>query len=347
MCPHDNDIHLFYPMDWQITPRAGHDTLLAATLHWSVHGGVVQPGSSLHRSLSHMRSDLATVLAYPSSIGDTAQLISDFIGWYLLVDDHLESVNQGDLQPGRMSAVFERFLEMLFEPGASSEPTDSGLLAGAMDLGTRFRALASTAWLARFRESMRTYFYLGVLPEIIHRMRRTLPSPIEYVEIRVDSSGSYPIFDLIEIATGDELPEEIAAHPLIRKLRRAAAVTISWANDVLSFHKEGGARSALNLPHLLMADCGLTEQQALNIAVRYHNAEMRYYLSIQQEVRELAALDCALVRAWMHGLDTVMRGLLEWQLLAARYTLGRSITVRVADRVQETTSRVVGQAVGL
>ena len=186
---------------------------------------------------------------------------------------------------------------------------------------------------------MQTYFYDGVLPEINHRVRGTLPSMTEYTELRVESSGSYPIFDLIEPAIGIELPPDIAAHPLIQHARKVAAVVISWANDVLSCHKERGPRGALNLPALLVADCGLSDGQALDVTVGIHNAEMRHYLSLKQDVLKVAALDCAAVHAWLRGLDVVMRGLLGWQLEAARYTYGRQLAVRIDGAGREGCAR--------
>lgn len=337
-------IALYYPMDYDIVPDGRHEELLTATLRWSVERGVVRPASPTQRSLARMRSDLATVLAYPTAREGAAQLISDFIGWYLLLDDALESSGgPGDAMLAAMPSVFERYLEALAGARAPDSPAASHasgeLLQGALDLGARLRLLGGPAWQARFLGSMRTYFFQGVLPEMTHYARGTLPSLTEYTDLRVDSSGAYPIFDLIEVASGRELPEEIAAHPLIRELRRAAALTISWANDVLSFHKETqpNRTGALNLPYLLMADGELSEQQAFIVTVGIHNGEMKRYLRLQQAVREDAVLDRAIVRAWLRDLDVVMRGLLEWQLLAARYTESRGLAVRVAghDPAQE------------
>jgi hypothetical protein len=321
-------------VDYDIVPNGRHEELQAATLLWSVERGVVRPASPAHRSLARMRSDLATVLAYPGARGHSAQLISDFIGWYLLLDDELESSGaRDDLTLAAMPSIFDRYLEAL---AGACGPCPAGeapgeLLRGALDLGVRLRALGSPAWQARFLRSMRTYFDQGVLPEMIHYAHGTLPSMSEYAELRVDSSGSYPIFDLIELASERELPERIAAHPLIRELRRSAALTISWANDVLSFHKEKhpDRTGALNLPRLLMTDGGLSEQQAFQVSVGIHNGEMRHYLRLQQAVREDAALDPATVQPWLRDLDVVMRGLLEWQLLAARYTELRGLKVSV------------------
>ena len=108
----DKGITLFYPMDWEPTPRAGHEALLARTMRWGVELGVVYPGSPRYRSLQRMRSDLATALAYPDARGQNAQFISDFIGWYLLLDDALEAAE--DLS--RMTARFDECLAALTDP---------------------------------------------------------------------------------------------------------------------------------------------------------------------------------------------------------------------------------------
>lgn len=328
---------LYYPAEWRAQLRSQHGSLLDGTVRWALQNRVVQPESRAHRSLERMRSDLATGLAYPSATGGVAQFLSDFIGWYLLLDDVMESLSQPDVTQPSLSSVFDRYLHALAEPGASSDhPPDDGLLHGALDLGTRLRALGSPAWRARFCGSMRTYFHRGVLAEVEHRSARTVPGLREYVELRAESSGSYPIFDLIEVASGQELPATIAEHPAMRELRKVAAVVISWANDVLSFHKERRRPHALNLPGLLMHHNGMDDEHALQRSVLMHNEEMRWFITIKQQLLGWSGADGVAVRSWLHGLDVVMRGLLEWQLLAARYTHGRSLDLRVVgDRTAE------------
>ncbi|WP_437763008.1 terpene synthase family protein [Sorangium sp. So ce281] len=329
MQPRDIRIGLYYPTSWRVQLRYGHDALLDRTAAWAIQQGVVQPDSPAHRSLKRMRSDLATVLAYPAATGNVAQFISDFIGWYLLLDDTMESLIHPTAKPSVLPARFDEYLSALAEPDISREPTQDRLLHGALDLAVRLRALSSVAWRSRFCESMRTYFYCGVLAEIEHRTAGTYPRLRDYVELRVDSSGSYPIFDLIEVASGHELPAAIAAHPAMRELRKAAAVVISWANDILSFHKERGRPYALNVPALLMHHSGMSEEEALHTAVFMHNDEVRRYISIKQRMLGWTGADGVTVRAWLHHLEIVMRGLLEWQLLAARYTYGRTLDLRI------------------
>ncbi|WP_437656125.1 terpene synthase family protein [Sorangium sp. So ce1182] len=283
-----------------------------------------------------MRSDLATGLAYPSATGGVAQFLSDFIGWYLLLDDTMESLIQPDFAQPSLSSLFDRYLRALTEPDACSGDPQDGLLQGALDLGARLRALGSPAWRARFCGAMRTYFHRGVLAEVEHRSARTVPGLREYVELRAESSGSYPIFDLIEVASGQELPATVAEHPAMRELRKVAAVVISWANDVLSFHKERRRPHALNLPGLLMHHQGMDDEHALQRSVLMHNEEMRWFVAIKQQLLGWSGADGVAVRSWLQGLDVVMRGLLEWQLLAARYTHGRSLDLRVVgDRTAE------------
>src|SRR5688572_26371573 len=112
MDSHDRDITLFYPADWHVTVRAGHEELLEGTMRWAVEQGIAQPSSWSHRSLERMRSDLATVLAYPAAHGKAAQFISDFIGWYLLLDDELESSTcHGEDDLRGMPALFDQYLD--------------------------------------------------------------------------------------------------------------------------------------------------------------------------------------------------------------------------------------------
>jgi hypothetical protein len=325
-----SDMQLLYPPWPHVAPGPGHETLLSRTVSWALRQRVVEPASPSLYSLERMRSDLATVHAYPTATGERAQFISDFIGWYLLLDDALETIDPEERFLPRMSARFDRCFAAMTQPSELEEEEESeALVAGALDLGRRVRALSSPAWQARFHESLRTYYHQGVVHEIAHRARGTLPDFAAFTDFRVESSGSYPIFDLIELARGRELPLEVAAHPAIQELRRVAAIVISWANDVLSSHKE--RRTPLNHPVLLVRHKGMDAQQALDETVAVHNAEMLRFMTIKQNVLREAALDTSGVRGWLDDLVMVMRGLLEWQLRATRYTSGRHLSVRIVE----------------
>jgi hypothetical protein len=330
MSSHDIDVDLFYPMS-QAAPRPGYDALLDETLRWAVGRGVLRAGSASYRSLERMRTNLATVLAYPGARAEVAQFISDFFGWFLLLDDELESMGRSEEDLPDISARFDQHLRALAEPDAHPARGEGGLVRGARDLGARMRAIGSPSWRGRFCESMRTYFYQGVLAEITHRVRGTVPSVPEYTELRIDSSGVYPSFDLVEVVSGDELPAGVAAHPAIRRVREQGAIVISWANDILSFHKERDSGHALTLPLLLMHHDGLWDRQALAATAGIHNAEMARYVALKRAVLGSAALDTPLLRGWLRGVDRVIRGLLEWQLMAARYTQGRRLRARVVE----------------
>jgi hypothetical protein len=320
---------LLYPPWLHVAPRPGHEALLTETVSWALRQRVVAPASPALHSLERMRSDLATAQAYPTATGERAQFISDFIGWYLLLDDALEAIGPEESCLPRMSARFDRCFAALTRPGEFKEEEPDGLVRGALDLGRRVCSLSSPVWQARFHESMRTYYHQGVLHEITHSMRGTLPDFAAFTDFRVESSGSYPIFDLIELARGRELPFEVATHPAIKKLRRVAAIVISWANDVLSSHKEH--RNPLNHPVLLVRHKGMEARQALNETVAMHNAEMLRFMMMRKNVLREAALDIPSVRGWLDDLVMVMRGLLEWQLRAARYTTGRNLNVCIVE----------------
>lgn len=324
---------LLYPPWLHGAPRPGHEELLTETVSWALRRRVVEPASPSLPSLERMRSDLATVHAYPTATGERAQFISDFIGWYLLLDDALEAIDSEEGCLPRMSARFDRCFAALTRPGEFEEEEEEeepdGLVRGALDLGRRVRALSSPAWQARFHESMRTYYHQGVVHELAHGIRGTLPDFAAFTNFRVESSGSYPIFDLIELAGGRELPFEVATHPAIRRLRRVAAIVISWANDVLSSHKEH--RNPLNHPVLLVRHKGMEARQALNETVAMHNAEMLRFMAMKQSVLEEATLNTSCVRGWLDDLVMVMRGLLEWQLRATRYTSGRDLNVCIVE----------------
>ena len=81
----------------------------------------------------------------------------------------------------------------------------------------------------RFKESLQKFF------EAVNRQARDreagiLPDLESYVDIRRDTSGCKPVFDLIEYAADIELPEYVVSHPIIKALNQGTNDLVTWSN---------------------------------------------------------------------------------------------------------------------
>ena len=82
---------------------------------------------------------------------------------------------------------------------------------------------------ARFKES------LGLFFEAVNTQARARDNGIvldieSYIDLRRDTSGCKPVFDLIEYALDIELPEYVANDPIIKALNEGSNDLVTWSN---------------------------------------------------------------------------------------------------------------------
>jgi hypothetical protein len=113
------------------------------------------------------------------------------------------------------------------------------------------------------------------------------------------------------------LHEADLAHPDIRALTRMAVNVACWANDIYSENKESrSGAGACNLPRILMAQDGMTLQEALVRTAQMHDREVQAYLALEARVRPRIS---GPVQRYLDGLRSWMRGNLTWSQETARY----------------------------
>jgi hypothetical protein len=82
---------------------------------------------------------------------------------------------------------------------------------------------------ARFKES------LGLFFESVNTQARARDNGIvldieSYIDLRRDTSGCKPVFDLIEYALDIELPEYVVNDPIIKALNEGSNDLVTWSN---------------------------------------------------------------------------------------------------------------------
>lgn len=73
-------------------------------------------------------------------------------------------------------------------------------------------------------------FFQAVEQQANDRGGEVVPDLESYIDMRRDTSGCKPVFDLIEYALGFELPEEVVDHPVIKALNQGANDLVTWSN---------------------------------------------------------------------------------------------------------------------
>lgn len=82
---------------------------------------------------------------------------------------------------------------------------------------------------ARFKESLELFFE-AVNIQAQDRDAGVIPDLESYIDMRRDTSGCKPVFDLIEYALRIDLPDSVVENPVIRALNQSSNDLVTWSN---------------------------------------------------------------------------------------------------------------------
>jgi hypothetical protein len=245
------------------------------------------------------------------------ELLADWQMWLFLFDDKYsdESATGADLT--RLSQLVTAFMLVLDNPGETAFRAEPFSLALG-DITDRLLAMASAPQAARFMTSVRGYF-LAQFWEAAHRVKDQPAGLAEYAAMRRHSGAVPTCLALIDVAEGSDLPGTDFWRPDVRVLSDIAVNVTCWANDILSFRKESERSVQVHsLPAVLAAERQLDLASALAAAAAMHDAEVRRYLRIEEQVRPDAG---AALTGYLDGLRSWMSGNYYWSLETGRYNV--------------------------
>jgi hypothetical protein len=238
--------------------------------------------------------------------------------WLFFFDDQYDIDRAFTMREAHLDRVAERYLGML--GGAPCPARRSPLALFTRDLSDRLSGLASPAWRARFLGSVRDYLERGVLRTARNFAAGEVPDLACYVRDREFDSAVLTTLDMIEVATGRELPGEVALDPTIQQMRRVCTRVVAFVNDIVSYQKEVlKHENPNNLLHVLMVNEGCTLELALSRTVEIVNASVAQFEELRGEIPVWAPSVMDAVSEYIEGMECWMRGNLDWSLQSARY----------------------------
>jgi 5-epi-alpha-selinene synthase len=290
------------------------DTVHRETVEWAWHFGLLSNDQAYHLFRGTNIGRLAARF-HPDALREDLRLLSDWYAWMFLRDDRCDDSEIGE-HPEHLAVGDARFLEVL----KGEEPTrrDEPLTHAMHDLRRRLFPRASDAWTRRFLRTVREHFQSS-LWEATNRARGVVPDLETYIRMRRITGGILVDLDLIEVIEGLRLPPETRQHHTVRSLARASNNVACWANDLFSLEKELERGDVHNLVVVLRHAEGLTLQEAINLGVRMHNAEVHRFVELESRLPAFGrTLDAKLAR-YVKALRTRMRGNLDWARESQRY----------------------------
>lgn len=73
-------------------------------------------------------------------------------------------------------------------------------------------------------------FFKAVAQQSSDRVQGVIPDLESYINIRRDTSGCKPCFQLIEFSANIDLPDVVVDHPTIQYLEEATNDLVTWSN---------------------------------------------------------------------------------------------------------------------
>lgn len=258
---------------------------------------------------------------YPYAALDRLLVASAFSQWLFFLDDQYDDDPALGRDPLRARVVMTEQFELL---GGAAERAWSPLGRLSLDLRAQFERFASPAWRARFLADVEGYLFRGSLMAVERWSQGSTPTLAEYLPMRLQDSAVYAALDMIELASGSELPDALICHPAIAELRERCVRHIAVANDLVSYQKEVlRAGTSCNIIAVLMHE-GLSFDAAIARTVTLLDADIEGFLACERALPERGVTLTPALRRNLAGMKAWMRGNLEFSVRTARYTAADS-----------------------
>lgn len=304
---------LYYPFEEEISAHAG--AVETHTIDWLVARGLVTGPVTLDRFRASHFGRLAARTS-PDADLEGLKLAADWGTWLFALDDHFDEYELGS-RPAHLIRWFRRFMQIAEFPHEEVQPGEDVFCHALADVALRITARATPVQMKRFIDSARAYFS-AILWEASNRVTQRIPPLMEYRRMRRLSGAVPTTFDLIDVVGGFELGADERVRPDLRALYWSAVDITCWSNDILSYAKElqrGG--DFHNLPSVLQQERRCTVQEAMVIASRMHDDEVRNFLDVERQLLERGG--SPELRRYAAGLRSWIQGNYRWSLETARY----------------------------
>lgn len=289
----------------------------AHTSAWARSWGLL-PTRATRQAFDEARFAELMGRAYPAAEPALLALIADWNSWTFLVDTQLDhhDLGRAPAQLGQFAAATQA---LLGDQPCRPEPGWPPLLHALADIVARLRHYGPPAWLARFRHNVGATL-THCVAESAYRQRGLLVSEEEYLGVRPHTSGVYCFLDLIELAEGALLPDQVRAHPWLALLTGLTTEAIFLANDLASAAKERLQGDANNLVLIAERERAMTSAQATAYVTARHNRQVARFIAACEQPPHFDAETRGRIDRYVSGLKAWMRANLDWSELTGRYS---------------------------
>jgi len=310
-----------YPFSYRVSPFA--EEIFRYTLHWARQQQLIV--SENEKALQWIRSGTQfAARVYPFSSLDGLCAIACWITLFFRVDDDCDA-----LPRGRKKAYYQGLVNStldIMQHDRIIAPGEGYTYAACFSsLWQRIRQLAHPEWLQWFMQEQEQQLRACEW-EAANLDNGQAPSVATYLEMRPYFAGAYICICLIYLGFQVRLPHSVSRHPKVKQLMQLGAGLPCWANDLHSFAKELHDGDVHNLVLLLQREKQLTLAAAMEETLQVHEATLRQFLQLEQQLPSFGAAADAELRRYLHGLKALISGNHEWAVSdTRRYTMTASL----------------------
>ncbi|MCW3464509.1 terpene synthase family protein [Chitinophaga nivalis] len=259
----------------------------------------------------HAAFGILTAGLYPQCTAAQLMMFSRYILWIFMHDDFF-----GPMPPAAIQASSEEAIRIL--RGASS--LDHPIMQQLAILQQELVPYVDAAWQERFIQHMSDFFTsIAIERGYNYNPSLTYPSLDTYLALRLQSTASFTLIDLAQVAAAQLMPDALLHHPDISRLTILANKATGWTNDYFSFAKEENLETT-NLIFVLQHTCQYSREEALAATIRQYNEVILEFKSVLNRLPDFGDQQ-SLVENYIQGLKWVISGHLNWYSYTKRYQM--------------------------
>ncbi|KAI0306699.1 isoprenoid synthase domain-containing protein [Multifurca ochricompacta] len=288
---------------FSLTYHHDGDAVAAESLKW-ILSYVPHFSQNKVTAMCGLKAGELTAYCYNNCTSERLRVVSDFMNYLF----HLDDVSDGFL--ARDAAGLADWVMNAFEwpdtyhpvPGQQWGIEEISAAKLARDYWSRCIRDCAPAVQQRFKSSMQMFFQ-AVHQQALFRANGVIPDLETYIDMRRDTSGCKPVFDLIEYSLDLELPDVVVEHPVIMALNQGVNDLVTWSNDIFSYNVEQSRGDTHNMICVFMIHDGLSLQRAVD----------RVGEMCKQTVENFGR------QLYVNGLREWIVGSLHWSFMTTRY----------------------------
>ncbi|MCS7483837.1 hypothetical protein ACFFQW_38510 [Umezawaea endophytica] len=235
--------------------------------------------------------------------------------WLFAVDDHCDETELST-QPTAYASLATQIHRAIEAPEAAA-PSANPYVTSARDLRLRLEATGATpVQITRWTYGIRTFLF-GQVRECQARATGFVPDLDEFLALRLDTTGGFPVFALNDYARGFQLPSAEANRPAVRAVTEMAVMLVGLDDEIVSFHKEcHRSPDDLNIIGIIAHHDNVSVLQALTDTIAMRDRIMARFVQLSAQISRHCSHELS---RYLQSLHTWVRAWMDWSYNVDRY----------------------------